>query len=628
MIKERSWVEIDIDNFRHNLNELKKYFLPGQNFLQIVKADAYGHGAYEIAKTALEAGAVYLGVANPEEGKLLRIQSITAPILVLSPALTEEIPVIIEYKLAVTLSGLEFAKALSQKAIEHKSSVNVHIKVDTGMNRCGFRTEDFSTSYNKIAKLPGLTIEGILSHYAASENDERFSQQQMKKFEKAISIIKDKPKYIHLANSAALLKSNCFQTNLVRLGILAYGVYTDKVQNERLNLKSVMTFKSTLAQVKNIKKGESVGYNRTWKAPKDGKYGIIPVGYADGYDFLLSNLGIVSVNRQICRVIGKISMDMITIDLSSITGVKSDEEVILMGGGTNLLRVEQLTSKYKGSPYELLCQIGRRAKRYYLSKGKVVSHVPLSRRDFVSTDYSDTKLGSIISAAINQRLQDDEIADLIYKEVLRGFFYNKDKDIQYRRDFVHSIEFIDDKKNTDFYIAKTKLSFTKRLQNDYFLVACANNDAVLQRYFLLKDTEYRWLMDTNFTLEPQQFKVTKVSVDNLKLKTSNAMHKGCMEIRCFNPRMKELVGKEVNINIETETLYPKSSHQLSIFVTELTKGVTISFKYPPSIKSVETTTVLSGKNKFPKLTKGKDSVIVKTKSEEWIFPNSGVVFAY
>jgi len=628
VIKERSWIEINLENFRHNLNELKRLLLPGQEFLQIVKADAYGHGAFEIAKTALEEGAVYLGVANPEEGKLLRLQGIKAPILVLSPALKEEIPLFAEFDLAATLSDLVFARALSRYAKENKASVKVHVKADTGMHRSGFRSEEFVAAYRKIAALPNLEVEGILSHYAASENDDSFSARQNKEFEKLIKQIRPLPKYIHLANSSALLRNNCFHTNLVRLGIMTYGIYTSGRQYEKISLKSVMTFKSVLAHIKDIRKGEYVGYNKTWQATRDGKYGIIPIGYADGYDFLLSNLGIVSIRGQICRVIGKVSMDMVTVDLSSIPKSKSGDEIILMGGGTNLLRTEQLAAKYKGSSYELLCQVGRRAKRYYFDQGKLISQAPLSRREFVSSDYSDSKLSDIISSAISHRLQDEEIADLIYKEVLRGFFYNKDKDIKYRKGFVHTIQFLEDKQHPDYYLTKTTLQFTKRLDNNYFLVACANSDEVLKRYFLRKDVEYRWLMDTNFGLSRNQFKVTNVSVDKLKLNASPTVNKGCLEIRCTHKDLNDYVGREVRFLIETETYYPKESHQLSIYITELTKGVTVKFIYPKNIKSIETQTVFSGKSKFPKVIKGKNVITIKTSDNEWVFPNSGIVFAY
>lgn len=628
MIKDRSWVEINLDNFRHNLSELKKVMLPKQDFLQIVKADAYGHGAYEIAKTAIELGAVYLGVANPEEGKLLRMQGIKAPILILSPALIEEIPLIFENDLVPTLSELEFAEALSKQSVIMNRTQNIHVKVDTGMHRSGFRIEDFSKAYKVINKLPNLIIEGIYSHYAASENDDEFTELQMHQFNSVLDKIKPLPKYIHLANSSALISHNSWKANLVRLGIMSYGIYTNSKQYNYLNLKSVMTFKSTIAQIKKLCIDDYIGYNKTWQATQDGLYGIIPIGYADGYDFLLSNKGAVAVNGQICRVIGRVSMDMITVDMSSIPRPDIGNEVILMGGGSNMLRAEQLASKYNGSAYELLCQVGRRAKRYYYSEGKLVSHTPMSRRDFVPTDYDNGKLGTIITSAINQRLQDEEIADLIYKEVLKGFFFNKDKDIQYRRNFVHSIEFIDSDTNSPYYIAKTKLSFTKQLQNDYFIVACANRDDVLKRYFQRKDVEYRWLMDTNFTVKSNQFKIVKVKINKLKLETISSIKNQCLEIKCTHSKLSSLIGQDVSFSIETETLYPKSSHQLSIFITELTKGVSVKFKYPQQIKNLETQTVFSGKDKFPKIINNKSMISVDTSANEWVFPNSGIIFAY
>jgi len=627
-MKERSWVEINLDNFRFNIRELKRFLLPHQGFLQIVKADAYGHGAYEIAKAALAEGAGYLGVANPEEGKLLRVQGITAPILILSPALKEEIPEIIKYKLVPTISDLTFAKALSKQSSEAGVVTPVHVKIDTGMHRSGFRSEDFLSSLKKLGRMPNLEIEGVFSHFAASETDEVFSLKQLKEFERILAQMDNKPKYIHLANSAALMHNNSWQTNLVRLGIMSYGVYTNREQQDKLALRSVMTFKSVLAQVKDIKKGEYVGYNLTWKAARDGRYGIIPIGYADGYDFLLSNQGSVIINKQVCRIIGKISMDMITVDLTSIDRAKTGDEVVLMGGGTNLLRAEQLAAKYGGSAYELLCQIGRRAKRYYFDKGRLVSQAPLSRREFVSTDYSDSKLGTIISSAINQRLQDEELADLINKEVLRGFFYNKDKDIQYRKDFVHTILFIEDKDIKDYYVTKTRLQFRKVLQNDYFIVACANSDKLLKKYFLRKDVEYRWLMDTNFALHTEQFVVTKVMVNNYNLETTHNVKDSCLEIRCQHPSLSDLKGIEVDFIIETLTYYPKTSHQLSIYVTELTKGVSVKFEFPDVLKSVEVSPIFSGKDKYPIIKKTGNSLTISTNKQEWVFPNSGIIFSY
>ncbi len=628
MIRDRSWVEINLDNFSHNIAELKRLLLPGQEFMQIVKADAYGHGGFEIAKTALAEGAVYLGVANSEEGRTLRLQGIKAPILILSPSLKDEIPSILDNGLTATLSELSFAQALSEEAGKRKLTAKVHLKVDTGMHRSGFLLENAVSAYQTIKGLSSLNLEGVFSHFAASENDAEFSEEQTRLFEAFLNEIKPLPPYVHLANSSALLRHNLWQANLVRLGILSYGAYLDSSQYEKLNLKSVMTFKSTVVQTKTLKKGDFVGYNNTWQADRDGRYGIVPVGYADGYDFLLSNCGSAIVRGQVCPVIGKVSMDMITLDLTATGEVMEGDEVILMGGNSNLLRVNQLTSKYNGSPYELLCQVGRRAKRYYFLAGRMISSAPLSRREFVSTDYSDSKLNRIISAAISQRLQNQEISQLVYHEVLKGIFYQKDHNIHYRSGFCHEITFTEESVEQGFYLTETKLTYYKNLQSDYFLVACANSEDVLKKYFLRRDVEYRWLMDSNFALTPEQFCITCVKINDIVLHTKSQRKDGCLEIFCTNPDLAGLIGTKVKFTIETVTFYPKSSHQLSVFISELTQGIDIRFNFPQSIKDVEAITVFSGQNRYPQVKKGQNYVAVQTNPEEWVFPNSGVVFAY
>ncbi|MDD3236200.1 MAG: alanine racemase, partial [Candidatus Cloacimonetes bacterium] len=259
IIKERSWVEVDLSAFRDNLNFLKKRMQAQQSFLMIVKADAYGHGASEISRVAIEAGAVYLGVANPEEGKLLRIQSCHAPILVLSPSLPNEIPTIINNSLTPSVSDLAFASALSKAAVKLDKLVNIHLKVDTGMHRSGVFESDFMALYTAVAKLPKLVIEGVFSHFASSQSDPPFCNEQEDSFNKLIRELPEAPKYIHIDNSNAVLNGLGASSNLVRLGILAYGVNTSL---QSLPLQPVMTFKASLSQVKQMKKGDTIGYNR------------------------------------------------------------------------------------------------------------------------------------------------------------------------------------------------------------------------------------------------------------------------------------------------------------------------------------------------------------------------------
>ena len=624
---ERSWVEIDLDAFRSNLKALKTFLKSEQGFIQVVKADAYGHGAWEITQAALKEGATALGVANLEEGKLLRIEGCKAPILILSPSLIDEIPGILEYKLIPTVNELSFAQALVSFCAKQKVKCPISLKFDSGMHRSGALGKDFAELWSYCQNAAELEVKSVFSHFASSESDPEFSKMQEERFKQVLKKYKVQAEWIHIANSSALINSLGSSGNLCRLGILSYGVYTHPSQKEKIELKPVMTFKSTIIQIKEIPKGATVGYNQTWKAKRKTRYAVIPVGYADGYDFLLSNKGKVLIAGKLCPVIGKVSMDMICVDITDAPEIQYGTEVILLGNGHNDIRVENLVSLYNGSSYELLCQVGRRAKRYYYEGGRLVTAAPLSRRDFVSSDYPNSKLNQIIQSAIAQRINSEEMSELIFREILRVFFYNQDRDIRYRKDFRHHILFTESS-DKDYWKAETTLSFSKTLQRDFFLVACANSDKALKEYFKRNEVEYRWLMDGNFQLNPSAFQLSSVKVNDIELETRINFKSEAMEIRCSHPALKNLIGQEVRYEINTLTLYPKSSHQLSVFITELTHGVQISFSYPETLKQIECVPFFAGQNKYPKITTSKNIITVTTKPEEWVFPQSGVVFAY
>jgi len=627
--QERSWTEISLSNYIHNLKEIQK-FSSGKSVMQIVKADAYGHGAYEIAKTALNNGVCMLGVANVDEGSLLRYQNIDAPILILSPALFGEIPEIIENRLIPSIGNVDFAIKLNQIAESLNRTITVHLNIDTGMGRSGIEADRARELINSVRKLSCIRIEGIFSHYAASENDKDYTNNQLILFQKLIAEIGIELKYLHISNSSGVISQTETYSNLVRLGILTYGIYTDNAQKKLISLKPVMSFKSRVSHLKTAQPGQSIGYNRTYISDKAMKYAIIPVGYADGYDFLLSNKSHVLVNSQLCKVLGKISMDMTAIDVSQIAEIKVNDEVTLIGDNPHEITAEYLSSLYNGSSYELLCQIGRRAKRYFWFDGKIISNNPILRRDFFSQDFSDKKLNTIIESAITQRLQSEEIGKLVYSEILRKLFSAKDRNISYRSDFRHSIEFTepDNELRANYYLVKTSLRFKKLLHNDNFLVVCANNSDALAKYFLRKDVEYRWLLDSGFELEDEAFRITKGSVNEISLDYSSKISNSCLEIRFSSPQIKELISQEVEFAIDTLTYYPKSSHQLSVYISELTKGVKITFLPPDDKISVESIPIFSGQSKFPDVTKNNKSICLSTQPQEWVFPNSGVVFAY
>ncbi len=636
MKEERSWTEINLSNFENNLNELKKFISPNVEFMQIVKADAYGHGAYEIAKQSIQCGASFLGVANVQEGMLLRYQGIDLPILILSPSMENEINLIIENNLIPAVSSFNFAQKLAQK---NQFIIKIHINIDTGMGRSGISYSNAKKVIGKIQNIKNLEIEGIFSHFSAAGNDEEYTNLQSDRFLRILSQLDFKPKYIHIANSSGILTSQNDYANLVRLGLLSYGVYTDNSLKKKINLKPVMNFKSRITQLKTAEKGESIGYNRTFITPDKMKYAILPVGYADGYDFMLSNKGKVLIKDELCDVLGKVSMDMIAVDVTELAEISVGDEVILLGDDHDSIRAESLTSLYSGSSYEILCQIGRRAKRYYKKNGKIISSSPLLRRDFVSTDYSDDKLNTIIETAIEQRLQSKEISNLIYSDVLKRFFVEHDKDISYRRNFVHTIEFKNSTESpfikgnkkelmNDFYLTNTTLTFIKQLQNDYFYVTCAKSENLLEKYFLRNDIEYRWLLDNNFDLDANLFDVTSVKVNNIELYHEMKISGGCIEIRCYHPQLKNLIGKEVEFSISTQTYYPKDSHQVSVYLIELTQGAKITFIFGDVMQNVEAVPIFSGRSKFPQISSDAKSITISSQSDEWVFPTSGVVFVY
>ncbi|MCF7919831.1 MAG: alanine racemase [Candidatus Cloacimonetes bacterium] len=620
----RSWVEIDLSAFAHNFEVLKGFLRPDVEIMQIVKADAYGHGAAEIAEKALAGGATWLGVANADEGALLRLQDFECPILILSPSLVSEIPLIIENRLTPAVSELDFAEKLSAAG---QAEYNIHLNIDTGMGRSGVRLKEADELYHKIAKLKNLVIEGIFTHFAAAENDPEYTETQIIAFHKFISSLPVKPKYIHSANSSAVLAGKLLQGNLVRLGALTYGFYTDDSQKDKISLRPVMSFKSRVSQIKMGQKGEYIGYNKTYCCPEDMRYAIIPVGYADGYDFLLSNLGKVMIKGNIVPVIGKVSMDLIAVDISSLPSCETGCEVMLLGA-ENELHVDDITALYKGSPYELLCQMGRRARRFFFENGKLVASAPRLRREFVSTDYDDQKLNRIIESAIAQRLQSSEIADFITEDLIKNIFRDRDKQIDYRHDFRHKITFRSETSPgfEDYFVVKTELRYCKKLSGSHFIIACANDEAHLSEYFLKPQVEYRWLLDSFLPLSKETFLVDKIMVNGLELETSYKKNKNCLEIHCHNDKLSELTGEDVDFLITTTTFYPRSYHQLSVFITDITCGYAIEFNYPQNLKMESIIPIFSGRDKFPELQKTPQKILAS--SSDWVFPLSGIVFVY
>ncbi len=639
----RSWTIIDLDNFRHNVKQLKSHLSADTHYMQIVKADAYGHGSVEIAREASKLGIQWLGVANTDEGVLLRLENIDGQILILSPSFESEIETLVSYNLTPSISDMHFAQALDAYAKKHNKHLPVHIMFDTGMGRAGFLWEEAGSIATTIKGLRNLQIEGLSSHFSMSEvEDVSFSEIQNNRFKKIVEIFQEigiNPPYKHIANSAAIINFPQSQHTMIRAGLLSYGIYTAENLKDKIDLKPVMTFKSKIGLIKEFPKNVGISYNQTYITKDVTKAAILPIGYGDGYNFLLSNCSKVLVHDKICPILGRVTMDMIVVDISDVKNAKIGDEVTLVGKEkNNSISIEELSSYYNGLTYEMACNLGRRAQRIYIKEQKNAAIEPISRRTFIAKDFTDTTLEKVIETSLNQRLNSSEIGSIVYQEVLKKLFYRTDREMSWKRDFIHEIILsetdLDPLVSQFFYHTQTKLHYKKRLTRETFKIVCATSPKDLEQYILSPEVEYRWLLDSKIDLV-NSFQIDKIMIDDLILHhdiVQNGVSEkefSNLEIECSHPKLRDLLGKEVQFTINTTTYYPKNKHQLAIYIAELTKGITMTFDYRnTNIESVEIVPLFSGKEKYPpEKIKGK-KIVMKSSSDEWFFPNSGVVFVW
>ncbi len=626
----RSWIEINLSHFEENLKALKGFLKPQQAFLQIVKADAYGHGAFHIAQVAIKNGASLLGVANADEGANLRYQGITLDILILSPSLKSEINSIIEYNLTPSINDIEFAELLNQEAIKKNKTIEIHINIDTGMNRSGIKPSEAKNFIKKILSLSNLKLEGIFTHFAESEDNNKFTHLQYNKFIACVNNLKDhledfSPRYIHSSNSCGLVNFSFDQVNLVRLGILTFGIYPIAKIRNKINLKPVMKFLTTIGQIKSANAGEHISYNMTYTADEDITYAILPVGYADGYPYHLGNKGFVECNNEILPVIGKVTMDM--------TIIKQNNKLIKLGDnvtlfGSESIHIEDLAQLYKGSPYELATLIGRRAVRLFFYNNKQLSEEPIMRRGFFSPDFSKSKLSNIIKESIKERIESNSLSTTLYNEIIDRYIRASDRNTVYRKNFNHEIQFIDSHEFKQFYKVKTKISYNKILKTDKIIVACANNNDTLNKYFQNPQVEYRWLLAEQFPISNKSFVVTNLKINDISTDIELTKESDVLEYSASHDKLKNFVNSECSFVIETETYYPKSKHQLAIYISEPTLGVKVAFKYPNSLKDIEVVNIISGETKYPSVKKENNTIEVDAGLSKWILPNSGIIFSY
>ncbi len=377
----RSWAEVDLDAIAHNVCEIKKLLNKNVEMMGVVKADAYGHGVLEIVRTLLDNGVTQLAVSMLDEAIQIRKFGIDVPILILSctdPARAEEI---IRYDITQTVFSDELVQALSSAAQKLGRRVKVHVKVDTGMTRIGFIPDQQAVErIQEISRLPGLLLEGIFTHFASADEVERdYTQMQYDRFISLCNQLEDAGIHIpvrHACNSAGIMQYPRMQLDLVRPGIILYGLYpSSQVDKSKLNLKPAMTLKANIILVKDVEPDTCISYGRTFRTSRKSRIATIPVGYADGYTRLLSSKGRVLVNGESAPVVGRVCMDQCMIDVTDLKHeVKVGDEVVLFGcQGESCISVDEVASEIGTINYEIVCVISKRIPRVYLKDGKITS---------------------------------------------------------------------------------------------------------------------------------------------------------------------------------------------------------------------------------------------------------------
>ena len=368
--------EIDLTAFRHNLQNLRKYLDPQTRIMAIVKADAYGHGAVPCARIAVESGAAnYLGAGVIEEGIELRENGLNAPILILGSIFPDEAEDLVRHNLATILCTQPLAQALSKEAEKQDKTVSVHIKVDTGMNRLGISPENLPALLDQVRNLKNLKIEAVSTHFSSADDEDlSVTQAQLEKFQTALTILQKEGVHtpiVHCANTSALFKFPESHFNMVRPGLILYGVLPSPslrpvIDQGENPFQPVMQWKSQIILLKPIAKNQPVSYSGSFTTQRDSLIATLPIGYADGLHRMLSNKMDVLIRGRRAPQVGNICMDMILIDVTDIPDVQAGDEVVIFGRqGDEMISVEELAVKGKTIPYEILCSVSKRVPRIY-----------------------------------------------------------------------------------------------------------------------------------------------------------------------------------------------------------------------------------------------------------------------
>lgn len=377
MLPQRIYAEINLDAICQNIKNAMQKVGKDTKIMAIIKTDAYGHGAVPVAKALNEIGCYAFGVATAKEAVVLRKNEIKNPILILGYVFPDDYNDLINYDIMHAVFQYETAKELSDKAKELNKTAKIHIKLDTGMGRIGMQpVKESLEEIIKISKLPNLEINGIFTHFACADQEDKTSCNNQK--QKYIDFIKALDKagidipIKHMCNSAGIIEFDSDFMNMVRSGIITYGLYpSNEVDKSRLELHPALQLKSHIAFLKEVDKDFTVSYGSTFTSKGKMRIATIPVGYGDGYPRSLSNKGRVLINGKFANIIGRVCMDQLMVDVTDIPQAEQGGEVTLVGrDGDNFISVEDVADNAYSFNYEFCCGINRRVPRVYIKNGE------------------------------------------------------------------------------------------------------------------------------------------------------------------------------------------------------------------------------------------------------------------
>ena len=383
MVK-RTWAEISLNAIEHNYNVIRNKVADDTKVCCVIKADGYGHGAVELSQIYEKLGADFFAVSNIDEGIEIRKSGSKLPIVILGYTPVSEAKNLAAYNIYQAVFSLEYAKQLSEKCVEEDCICKMHIKVDSGMSRIGFMCQEFPRDEYSIEEiceaccLPNLEVEGLFTHFCVSDEDAEGREFTNKQYENFIHVRDSLKKrgvdisVVHCSNSGAIEDYPETCCDMVRAGIILYGLAPSSKLADRLDLVPAMTLKTVVAFVKEVQKGATISYGRTFTADRKMKIATVPIGYADGFIRQNAKDGYMMVNGKKAKIVGRICMDQTMLDVTDIEDVKTGDEVVVFGTGENGEPTADSLAENTGTiNYETVCLVGKRVPRIYIKDGKI-----------------------------------------------------------------------------------------------------------------------------------------------------------------------------------------------------------------------------------------------------------------